>query len=183
MAILISNEIIKYEKHELCHDTTHGHLSRTSWLHTLKDVFRELYYHCWLQPLGTAGFSAARRTKLSDCCFGKLNDLKQTQPDCAAILGNAMTLTALLPAKLCSSVLWWSKSLLILKITYLKAQLILLAVPLKVQAAEGGFSVPRGISNLGYARWMPFMYTSVYFMLYWTGKALGCFSHSSHPNL
>ena len=114
MTILISNEIIKYGKHELCHDTTHGHLSRTSWLHTLNYMFRELYY-CWLQLLGTAGFSAARRTKLSDCCFGELNDLKQTQPDCAAILGNAMTLTALLPAKLCSSVLWRSKSLLILK--------------------------------------------------------------------
>lgn len=38
-----------------------------------------------------------------DCCFGKLNDLKQIQPGCAAILENAMTLTALLPAKLCSS--------------------------------------------------------------------------------
>lgn len=98
MTILISNEIIKYEKHELCHDTTHGHLSRTSWLHTLNDAFREVFYYCWLQPLGTAGFSTARRTKLSDCCFGKLNDLKQTQPDCAAVLGNAMTLTALLSA-------------------------------------------------------------------------------------
>lgn len=50
-----------------------------------------------------------------DCCFGKFNDLKQTQSDCAAILENAMTLTALLPAKLCSSALWRSKSLLILK--------------------------------------------------------------------
>lgn len=162
--------MIKYEKHELCHDATHGHLSRTSWLHTLKDAFREPYYYCWFQPLGTAGFSAAGRTKLSDCCFGKLNDLKQTQPDCAAVLGNAMTLTALLPAKLCSSVLWRSKSLLILKISYLKAQLILLAVPLKVQADEGRFSVPRGISNSGYARWMLFMYTRVYIMLYWTSK-------------
>lgn len=170
MAILISNEMIKYEKHDLCHDSTLGHLSRTSWLHTFNDVFGELYYYCWLQPLGTAGFSAARRTKLSDCCFGELNDLKQTQPDCAAILGNAMTLTALLPAKLCSSVLWWSKSLLILKITYLKAQLILLAVPLKVQAAVGGFTVPRVIFNLGYARWVPFMYIRVYIMLYRTGK-------------
>lgn len=162
--------MIKCEKHELCHDAAHGHLSRTSWLHTLKDAFRELYYYCWFQPLGTAGFSAARRTKLSDCCFGKLNDLKQTQPDCAAVLGNAMTLTALLPAKLCSSVLWRSKSLLILKISYLKAQLILLAVPLKVQADEGRFSVPRGISNSGYARWMLFMYTRVHIMLYWTSK-------------
>lgn len=99
----------------------------------MNDAFRKLFYYCWLQPLGTAGFSTARRTKLSDCCFGKLNDLKQTQPDCAAILGNAMTLTALLSAKLCSSVVGRSKSLLILKITYLKAQLILLAVPLKGQ--------------------------------------------------
>lgn len=29
-----------------------------------------------------------------------LNDLNQTQPDCAAILENAMTLTTLLPGKL-----------------------------------------------------------------------------------
>lgn len=145
MTILISNEMIKYEKCELCHDTTNGHLSKTSWLYNLNDVFRELYYYCWLHPLGTAGFSAARRTKQSNCCLGKLNVLKQIQPDCAEILGNAMTLTALCPAKLCCSALWRSKSLLILKITYLKAQLILLAVTLKVQADEGSFSVLRGM--------------------------------------
>lgn len=105
-----------------------------------------------------------------DCCFGKLNDLNQTQPDCAAILENAMTLTILLPAKLCASALWRSKSLLILKITYLKVQLILLAVSVKVQAHECSFSVVRSTSDLGHARWMLLVYTRVYLMLYWTDK-------------
>ena len=40
----------------------------------------------------------------------------------------------------------------------------------KGASTSAAFAVVSGTSDLGHARWMPFVYTRVYIMLYWTGK-------------
>lgn len=106
MIKLFSNEIVKHEEcGKMPWIVTHGHLSRASW-HCIKHTLKKCFQWVLLLLAAASGYcrdSAARRAKLMGCCFGKLNDLNQTELHCSVILENAMTLTALLPANLCSS--------------------------------------------------------------------------------
>lgn len=103
--------------------------------------------------------SAARRAKWMDCCLGKLNDLKHSR----IVLPSWKMLWSWQP---CSQLNCGNgKSLLILKITCLKVQLIFLAVCLMVYAQKCSFRVVRGTSDLGLAGWLPLVCTRVYIIL------------------